>query len=107
VFFLAMNWDAWNNLPQEYQDALTATTQRVGSIRAGNDFYNANETARGLAFESNPGLEVITMAPEEVARFRVIADQYAAEWVERNSVGGFDAQGYFDRMQESLARHAR
>ena len=107
VFFLGMNWDSWNNLPQEYQDVLTATTQRAGSIRAGNDFYAANEAAKALAFESNPDLEIVQMAPEEVARLKVIADQFAAEWVEKNSVDGFDAQGYYERMQASLARHAR
>ena len=107
VFLLGMNNDKWNSLPQEYKDVLTETTGRAGSIATGDAFFAENERCKQIALSENPNAQLITPAPEAVAEFKAIADEYAASWAAKNSTSTFDAQVFLNNAQASAEKHKR
>ena len=107
VFILGMNQDKYDSLPQAYKDVLDETTGRAGSVAFGDTFYEAAEASKIAIFKVKPGVTVVNAAPEAIAEFKAIADEFAKGWADENSKNGFDAQAYLDKALELTAKHQR
>lgn len=103
VFILAMNNEKWDSLPEEYKKVIDETTQREASVAFGEYFQNAALDSKKAVLSA--GGEEIIPAPEEVAKFKAIADQYASTWVEKVSKDGFDGQAYLEKTLELAEKH--
>ena len=109
-FAIAMNWDRWNSLLAEYQEAIDAISGRDASVvsaRAFEDAMNAGIEQIKASNGSNgqPG-EFITPTDEELAGWQVAADEYAAQWCESITESvGIDGAAYLAQAQESIAQY--
>lgn len=109
-FAIAMNWDSWNALPQEYRDAIDGISGREASIVSAQVFADAMEEATELIKATNgsngqPG-EFITPTDEELAGWKVAADEYAAKWCENiTATTGIDGAEYLANAQEIIAQY--
>lgn len=107
VFVLGMNNEKWESLPQAYKDVLNETTGRTGSIAFGNTFYEAAETSKATILGANKNLQEVALTPEAIAEFKAVADEYAKNWVAKNSKDGFDAQAYFNKALELADKYKK
>lgn len=107
VFVLGMNQAKWDSLPQAYKDVLNETTGRAGSIAFGNTFYEAAEASKKAILDTNKDLQVVNPAPEAIAEFKAIADEYAKSWVQKNTKDGFDAQAFLTKSLELTDKYKK
>lgn len=109
-FAIAMNWDRWNSLPAEYQEAIDAISGRDASVVSAQAFEDAMNAGIEQIKASNgsngqPG-EFITPTDEELAGWQVAADEYAAQWCESITESvGIDGAAYLAQAQESIAQY--
>ena len=109
-FAVAMNWDSWNSLPQEYRDAIDGISGREASLASAQNFHDSMESAIELIKSSNgsngqPG-EFITPTADEIAGWQVAADEYAASWCESiTQTTGIDGAAYLAQAQEIIAQY--
>jgi TRAP-type C4-dicarboxylate transport system substrate-binding protein len=107
VFVVGMNNEKWDSLDPAYQQVLSDTTGKAGSITFGDTFYNAAQESKEAILAADSTAEVITPAAEAIAEFKAIADDYIPIWIADNSKDGFDAQAYFDKTAELTAQSQR
>ena len=109
-FAIAMNWDRWNSLPAEYQEAIDAISGRDASVVSAQAFEDAMNAGIEQIIASNgsngqPG-EFITPTDEELAGWQVAADEYAAQWCETITEStGVDGAAYLAQAQEFIAQY--
>ena len=109
-FAIAMNWNSWNNLPAEYQEAIDSVSGREASVVSAQAFEDAMIEATELIKASNgsngqPG-EFITPTDEEIAGWKVAADAYAQEWCDNITEStGVDGHEYLAMAQEIIAQY--
>ena len=103
VFALVMNWDAWNSLPAEFQQIISETTGREGSLAAAKDFGDAAEAAKQTIADA--GNEWVELTDDQVAAFRSIAEGVNAKWMEKYTSADFDYAAYAARAVEILAQY--
>ena len=109
-FAVAMNWDSWNELPAEYQEAIDAISGREASLASAQAFVDAMNDAVAEIKASNgsngqPG-EFITPTEEEIAGLKVAADEYAAQWCESITAStGVDGAEFLALAQETIAQY--
>ena len=110
-FAIAMNWDSWNGLPAEYQEAIDSVSGREASLDSAQAFSDAIDAAREEIVASNgsngqPG-EFITLTDEEMAEWQVAADEYAAQWCEEitASNAGVDGAEFLQLAKETYAQY--
>ncbi len=96
-FGLVMNWDAWNTLPQEYQDIIDSLSGYDASIAATQAFAENAVSARETitpALEANGG-GWVSFTDDALAELQVAADEYAETWIEDITTDTFDGAAYF------------
>ena len=109
-FAVAMNWDSWNELPAEYQEAIDAISGREASLASAQAFVDAMNDAVAEIKASNgsngqPG-EFITPTEDEIAGLKVAADEYAAKWCESITAStGVDGAEFLALAQETIAQY--
>jgi TRAP-type C4-dicarboxylate transport system substrate-binding protein len=107
VFVVGMNNEKWESLDPAYQQVLSDTTGKDGSVTFGDTFYNAGQESKAAILAADSDAELVTPTAEAIAEFKAIADAYVPTWVADNSKNGFDAQAYFDRAAELAAQYQR
>ena len=103
-FALIMNWDQWNSLPTEYQEAIDAISGKDASLGAAESFADAVEVARETITAS--GGQFVEIPEENLAEFQEAADEYASEWTEMYTTDSFDAAAYLANAKELAASYA-
>jgi TRAP-type C4-dicarboxylate transport system substrate-binding protein len=104
AFSIACNWDSWNALPQEYQDAIQSISDRDASLASANAFKGALDDARAIAADA--GVEFVTPTDAEIATWAVEADKYAASWAEGiTSSIGIDGAAYLQNAKDIYAKY--
>ncbi len=94
VFVLGMNWDSWNALPEEYQEAIESVSLRAGSVSVAEQFNDAAMAHKDEILEA--GGTLVEPTEELTAAMQAAADAYAQEWAANNSTDTFDAEAYYE-----------
>jgi len=97
-FVTAMNWDSWNKLPAEYQEVLDKYFGWSLADKFATLFAEDYAAGKELCIET--GVEIIIPTEEELATFKVAADQFINEWFETYTTDDFDAKAYFEYAVE-------
>ncbi len=103
VFALVMNKDTWDSLPAEFQQIITDTTGREGSLAAAKDFGDAAEASKKTIEDA--GNEWVELTDDQVAAFQAIANDVNAKWMEKYTTPDFDYAAYAARAVEILAQY--
>lgn len=88
TFILAMNWDAYEEMPDDLRAILDAETGKSLSAFAGEVMAGADKFGRSKAEGNN----IIQLDPAEVDRWIEAAQPVYDRWIERASGEGFDGQ---------------
>ncbi|MDR2771730.1 MAG: TRAP transporter substrate-binding protein DctP [Clostridiales Family XIII bacterium] len=107
VFVVGMNNEKWAALDPAYQQVLSDTTGKDGSVTFGETFYNAAQESKTAILAADSTAEIVTPTAEAIAEFKVIADGYIPTWVSSNTKDGFDAQGYFEKAASLTEQYKR
>lgn len=104
VFVLGMNWDSWNALPEEYQQAIESVSLRTGSVSVAEQFNDAAMAHKEEILGAGGNL----VAPSEqlTAAMQAAADAYAQEWAANNSTEAFDAEVYYEQASQLADTYA-
>ncbi len=94
VFILGMNWDSWNALPEEYQEAIESVSLRAGSVSVAEEFNDYAELHKDEILEA--GGILVEPTEELTAALQAAADDYVREWIAENSADSFDAEAYYE-----------
>ena len=86
AFVLAMNWDAYDAMPEDLQSILDAETGKTLSQTASQAMLDADAGGRGAASGNN----IVTLDETEVARWIEAAQPVYDRFVARASGEGFD-----------------
>lgn len=92
TFFLIMNRDAYADLPEAAQSALSEAGRKA-SVTA-NTIQLAGAAAALEEFASLDGKTVITLTPEEAAAFDAASATVTASVIGEGDTAGLDASGY-------------
>jgi TRAP-type C4-dicarboxylate transport system substrate-binding protein len=102
-FLILMNKETWNSLPPDLQQIIEKESGRDESIRFAKNFEN--DANSGLETIKASGGNVITPTPEAIEGFKAAAKDYAQAWIKKNKTDKFDAEAYFNRAVELIAKY--
>lgn len=103
-FIVAMNRDAYNSLPAEYQAVIDEYATRAASVRYAQkmDEYveqcNASYEAMGNTF--------VEMPESVEAEFAAEAEKIGQAWIETYTTDDFDAAEYYAFVKDAYAKYA-
>jgi TRAP-type C4-dicarboxylate transport system substrate-binding protein len=104
AFSIACNWDSWNALPAEYQEAIEAISTREQSLVSAQAFADAKADA--MAKAEAAGVEILTPTDDEIATWAVEADKYAESWCESITAStGVDGAAYLQNAKDIYAKY--
>lgn len=103
VFALVMNWDKWNSLPEDLQNAIMEVSGRTGSIAAAADFEAAANEAKNTIKAA--GGEFYELDEAAIAEFKAACASTSEDWAAAHSSDSFDGAAYVDRARELLAKY--
>lgn len=97
-FVTAMNLDAWNSLPAEYQAVLEehfgwGLTEEFARLFE-------EDLAAGKQLCEDAGMTFITPTEAQLATFEVAANAYIDQWCETYTTPDFDARAFFEHAKE-------
>ncbi len=95
TFVLAMNWDAYEAMPDDLRAILDAETGKGLSQFAGEVLASADVGGRGTAKNNN----IIQLGADEVARWIEASQPVYERWVASASDAGFDGQAAIDQAK--------
>ncbi len=99
VFVLAMNWDVYEELPDDLRAILDEQTGKALSELAGQVMSGADAGGRGTAENNN----IIQLDEAEVARWIEASQPVYDRWIERASGEGFDGQAAIDQARDLIS----
>ena len=102
VFCLAMNWDRWNELPEDYQAAIDSISGYEASIGAAEAY--AIDVDAGWEEAIAAGVEVRELSDEMIAEMQEIADVYAEEWAA--TLEGVDGAAFLETAKALAAEYS-
>ena len=102
TFVLAMNNDAFNNMPEDLQQIMMDNSGLEFSIFAGGTQSDADGPARASAEEA--GNNIITVSAEQAeAEWVPVVQPIYESWIADLDGRGLDGQGLIDRARELMA----
>lgn len=99
AFLLAMNWDAYDAMPDDLRALLDAETGKALSMLAAEIQLQGDVGARGLA----AGNTITVLDEAEVARWIEAAAPVYDRWIARAADEGFDGAATLARAQELMS----
>jgi TRAP-type C4-dicarboxylate transport system substrate-binding protein len=101
--YVAMNWDSWNSLPPDIQQIFE---EEAAKIPNSTDTHKleANAAALKTAIDDY-GLKVITLTPEELARWQKAQDTVRGEWVAELEAQGMPGKKLLEHLDNLLAEY--
>ncbi|MFO7772552.1 MAG: TRAP transporter substrate-binding protein [Dehalococcoidia bacterium] len=97
-FAVVMNWDSWNALPADVQQVIDDLALEH-SIWTGEYLDAHCEVALTWAIDEH-GLEVVTLSPEEKARWDAAIEPVTAAWLANMEAEGLPGQEWLDLLAE-------
>ena len=109
AFAVACNWDSWNALPAEYQEAIEGICTRENSLKSAEAFAASVEKGRKAALDAGK-TEFITPTDDEIAGWAVEGNNYASKWCENIDGSGvltsMSAADYLQNAKDLYAKYA-
>lgn len=99
TIILAMNWDAYESMPEDLRAILDAETGKALSQFAAEVMLGADAFGRSKADGNN----IIQLDEAEVARWIDAAQPVYGRWIERAAGEGFDGQAAIDQANSLIA----
>lgn len=99
AFVLAMNWDAYDAMPDDLRAILDAETGKALSVAAASAQLAADEGGKGRAAENN----VIILDEAEVARWIEASQPVIDRFIARASEEGFDGAAAIAEVEALIA----
>jgi len=104
TFVAVMNKDVWNSLPPDVQKVIDELSPEM-AVWTGE--YMDNHVKESLEWCKNEqGLEVITLTPEEKARWDKIVKPLQDEYVKELAAKGLPAEEYKKRLYELMEKYS-
>jgi TRAP-type C4-dicarboxylate transport system substrate-binding protein len=101
--YVAMNWDSWNSLPSDIQQIFE---EAAVDIPNSTDTHKLQANAEALQRAIDEyGLKVITLTPEELARWRQVQDTVRDEWVAELEAQGLPGRKLLEHLDSLLAEY--
>ncbi|MEO0542532.1 MAG: TRAP transporter substrate-binding protein [Pseudomonadota bacterium] len=99
TFILAMNWDAYDALPEDLRAILDQETGKALSLEASRIVLAADEKGRALSAANS----IVTLDAAETARWVEAAQPVYARFIERAADEGFDGQAAIDEANALIS----
>lgn len=99
TFVLAMNWDAYEGMPEDLRAILDAQTGKALSEMAGQVMVKADEFGRSKAEGNN----MILLDEAEVARWIDAAQPVYDRWIAAAQAAGFDGEAAIAQAKDLIA----
>ena len=99
TFILAMNWDAYEALPDDLRAILDENTGKAMSRAVAATMVERDAAGRSVYAGNN----IIELGEDEVARWIDAAQPVYDRWVDRASGKGFDGQATIDMARQLIA----
>jgi TRAP-type C4-dicarboxylate transport system substrate-binding protein len=100
AMFVAMNRQTWDKLPEDLQQIVSEVSAEFVD-RHGLAWNQADE--EGLAFVQELGRDIITLSPEEEARWKQRVTPIVAEYVRRSMANGLPGAEFLAQAQAMIA----
>ena len=100
AMFVAMNRQTWDKLPVDLQQIVSEVSAEFVD-RHGLAWNQADE--EGLAFVQELGRDIITLSPEEEARWKQRVTPIVAEYVRRSMANGLPGAEFLAQAQAMIA----
>ena len=104
TFMTVINWDSWNQLPEEYQDIIESLSLRDGSVSVAQAFNDDAQASEEAALEK--GGQLTAVSDEMRSELESEVTSLIDSWCEAHSTDSFDARAYFDTYTEYLEKEA-
>jgi len=105
-FWLSMNWDVWNSLPPDIQKVF----EELGGANFGDRIDSVMERrqleAINTAINEN-GMELIELAPEEMARWVEATEPIRDEWVADMEAKGLPGKKLLEEADRLYAKYTQ
>ncbi|MDO6725220.1 TRAP transporter substrate-binding protein [Celeribacter halophilus] len=98
AFLLAMNWDAYDAMPDDLQEILDAETGKALSLNAAQVLIDADVKGRSTAKDNN----IIVLDETEVSRWIDAAQPVYDRFIARASEEGFDGEAAIAEANELI-----
>lgn len=103
VFVVAMNLDAYNSLPAEYQAVIDEYATREASVAYAKKLDDYVEQCENDYLSA--GNTYVEVTEETVAAFEAEAERCAEAWIKQYSTDSFDAAEYLEFVKSAYAKH--
>ena len=105
TFVLAMNKEAYDNLPEDLREIIDANSGADFSACAGRTQQYYDGPGREMAVEN--GNNIIQLSDEETEAWRAAAQPVIDNWIEEMNGRGLDGQALVDEARELIARYTQ
>lgn len=102
-FWVAMNKSKYDGLPQDIQKIIDECSGVAGADLLGKA-WNAADKA-GFELGKSKGMEVITLTPEERARWEKECDPITQAWIEKMESKGYPAIQFVDSAKRLIQKY--
>lgn len=97
--YIVMNWDVWNSLSKDIQDAIERVSVKVFEEEACNVFDNTNASGLEYAIEKT-GQEIIELSEEETARWMELLEPLHEQYVKELNSKGLPGEKILEKAKE-------
>jgi TRAP-type C4-dicarboxylate transport system substrate-binding protein len=105
TFVLAMNKEAYDNLPEDLREIIDANSGADFSAFAGRTQQYYDGPGREMAVEN--GNNIIQLSDEETEAWRAAAQPVIDNWISEMNGRGLDGQALVDEARELIARYTQ
>ncbi len=104
TFVAVMNKDAWNALPPDVQQVMDdlALEQTLWT----GEYVDEYDAGALEWAKQEHGFQIITLSPEEKARWEEALEPVLGEWLEDMAAKGLPGQEFLDRLYELIAKYS-
>jgi TRAP-type C4-dicarboxylate transport system substrate-binding protein len=103
TFFMAMNKEKYESLPEDLRKIIDANSGKEMSIRAGKAYDAADEPSREVSIEN--GVSVYTLPEAERARWKEAAMPIRENWVTEMEAKGLPGREVLDYTLKALKKY--
>jgi TRAP-type C4-dicarboxylate transport system substrate-binding protein len=101
-FFVSMNMEKWNSLPQEIQKVFDDVSKEYIDI-AGDVWDKASNA--GLDYARKEGLEIITLTSEEKARWHAAYKPLREEYINEMAKKGLPGKAFIGEIERLIKQY--
>ena len=101
-FFVSMNLDKWNSLPEDIQKVFTEVSEEY--IDISGDVWDKSSEA-GLKYAEDEGLEIYTLPPGEKARWHAAYKPLREEYIKAVEAKGLPGKAFIEEIENLMKKY--